>query len=500
MGRRRPRRREGAAQLHAAVILLVSPLYVVQIQSAAVYKFAAYARLKIDLESAGYRSMMNWGKLLSISRLGWPGAKKQGGRSQFQQDIDRIVFSAAFRRLAHKTQVHPLSENDHVHTRLTHSIEVSSVGRSLGTIVGNTVRKRQSGQKLSEDTFGYIVQAACLAHDIGNPPFGHSGEDSICQWFGRDFLKNNAFYASLGVAERNDLLFFEGNAQGLRILTQLENYKWAGGLQLTYAVLATFAKYPHSSASHPIPQDKYVGSKKIGFFDAERTYFAQVARGVGLISRPNLSGNWCRHPLAFLVEAADDICYAIIDIEDGYELGYLTFSEAESVLAPIAGRLKNLGSLEQHEKIGKLRAVAIGNLVKAVAGAFLDNEKRILKGEFGEELIAETKYKRHIRNAKDIGREKIYLSERKTIIEIAASKIISGLLDLFIPIVAEAENVNWEHDKLPPHSQKLVRLIPNEFLGVGTRYEGLLRITDFISGMTDRYALDLYRKLHGISV
>lgn len=443
---------------------------------------------------------MDWRKLLCDERLERPNVERQPGRDLFQQDIDRIVFSHAFRRLAHKTQVHPLSENDHVHTRLTHSIEVSSVGRSLGTLVGTAISRKLRRSSLSPDAFGYVVQAACLAHDIGNPPFGHGGEEAICSWFSASENAKRLFDGSLTPVQRNDLTHFEGNAQGFRILTQLENYKWSGGLQLTYAVLGTFSKYPTSSLSVSTSKGP-IGTAKVGFFDSERPYFAKVAQKVGLMTRAGFSAAWCRHPLAFLVEAADDICYAIIDIEDGYDLGYLTFKEARDILAPIAGKRANLRpKMAANDIIRKLRAVAIGELTGAVAEAFLGNEKSLLAGSFSDELLACTKYKSHIEKAKDVGRKKIYWSERKTKIEIAGTEIIGGLLNFFVAVVLDLERASWKIDRLTGNSQKLSRLMPDHLERARCRYDGLLCVTDFISSMTDRYALDLYRKLKGISV
>lgn len=438
---------------------------------------------------------MDWTQLMSEARLLRSGAISSPGRSPFQQDIDRIVFSSAFRRLAHKTQVHPLSSNDHVHTRLTHSIEVASVGRSLGTIVGAEIVKRSNLASLTADSFGYVVQAACLAHDIGNPPFGHSGEDSICAWFQNG--NANVFRNSVEGAEREDLRHFEGNAQGFRILTQLENYKWAGGLQLTYAVLGTFSKYPRSSLTVR-GNDSYPGGKKLGFFNSEKEYFSAVAEGLGLIRRQPGADYWCRHPLAFLVEAADDICYAIIDIEDGYELGYLSFNEARSILAPIAGASANVSSeMAEREQIAKYRAVAIGELVNAASAAFLDNEEALLSGEFGKEIIDETTHNEHIKAAKELAKVKLYWSDRKTKLEIAGNEVIHGLLDIFREMVDDLERAAWEVKGLGGKTQRLARLLPLD--NVNSRYGALQRVADFISGMTDRYAIDLFRNLRGIS-
>jgi dGTPase len=444
--------------------------------------------------------MMDWVTLLGEKRLKRADAVPEAGRSPFQQDQDRVVFSAAFRRLAHKTQVHPLSDNDHVHTRLTHSVEVASVGRSLGTMVGSHIAPKLSENKITPDTFGYVVQAACLAHDIGNPPFGHSGEDAIGSWFRRDGVSEKVFGQDMEEVQKNDLKHFEGNAQGFRILTQLENNLWNGGLQLTYAVLGTFSKYPRSSVIHPIPNDTYVGGRKIGFFAAERDYFTEVAQALGLKERNPQLHYWCRHPLAFLVEAADDICYSIVDIEDGFSLGYLGFEEAREVLCPIAKDVWLSHNMAQQEIIGKLRAVAIGELIKEVSQAFVRNERSLLEGTFEEEFLDKTPYKENIKRAKAVAREKIYWSERKTRIEIAATEILTGLLELYCQVVWDFEHVKWDATKLTGRSQQLARLVPNFSLGVTKRYDAWLRVTDFISGMTDRYALDLYRKLKGISI
>ena len=443
---------------------------------------------------------MDWKNLLCERRLCREDSESELNRSPFQQDLDRVVFSAAFRRLAHKTQVHPLSNDDHVHTRLTHSIEVASVGRSLGAIAGSKIAPKLKDPKISAETIGNIVQAACLAHDIGNPPFGHSGEDTIGRWFNSSEKSQTIFGLDMEDAEKNDLRYFEGNAQGFRILTQLENNHWNGGLQLTYAVLCAFTKYPRSSVVNQMPNDSYVGANKIGFFESERKYFEEIASTVGLVQRCEQLHYWCRHPLAFLVEAADDICYSIIDIEDGFSLGYLSFEQARDLLEPIAIEADITANMAEAEVIGKLRAVAIGELVREASEVFIDNEENILRGEYGVELLNDTKYKENIQRLKSEARQKIYQSERKTVIEIAGSEIISGLLELYLPVVIDLERGSWNPEKLTGLTQKLARLVPCQFRGVKNRYECWLRVTDYISGMTDRYALELYRKLKGIAI
>lgn len=312
---------------------------------------------------------MEWPRLACADRLRRPDAGEEKGRSPFQQDIDRITFSMAFRRLANKTQVHLFSQNDHVHTRLTHSIEVASVGRSLGTLVGNRIGMSSTG--ISADEIGCIVQAACLAHDIGNPPFGHAGEEAIRSWF-TNAQSKSVMFANKSWEERfEDFQDFQGNAQGFRLLTQLENNKQNGGLQLTYPVLGSFVKYPRASNAIVGPKDNWPWANKIGFFKFEESYFAEVAKAVGLVRCSAQGAHWCRHPLAFLVEAADDICYHIIDIEDGHELGYLSFGEAKEILTGVAGDERLRRSMERPEQIAKLRAAAINALVHECAQVFL---------------------------------------------------------------------------------------------------------------------------------
>lgn len=442
---------------------------------------------------------MDWKQLLSGQRLRRPDAVVPKGRSSFQQDIDRIVFSGAFRRLAHKTQVHPLSPNDHVHTRLTHSIEVASVGRSLGTMVGTEIAQRLKDPQTTADTFGYVVQAACLAHDIGNPPFGHSGEEAIRYWF-HALKSNDRVFNKIDGVRREDFRNFEGNAQGFRILTQLENNKGEGGLQLTYAVLGTFSKYPRSSIVVPEHGDNYPGGKKVGFFEAERSYFSEVADQLGLVRRKPGENYWCRHPLAFLVEAADDICYAIIDIEDGYQLRYLSFSEAKEILSPIAGRDANVpSSMEEPEQIAKLRAVAIGELVIEASRVFLENESALMQGDFASEILSLTKFKDDIARAKELAKHKLYWSERKTKLEIAGSEVISGLLQIFSEVVWALAEEGYDRSRLRGTAQRLARMMGSTLGDVKDSYNALLCVTDFISGMTDRYAVDVYRTLKGIS-
>jgi dGTPase len=333
-----------------------------------------------------------------------------------------------------------------------------------------------------------------LAHDIGNPPFGHSGEGAIRSWFKRAESSHAPFGKKTGGARPEDFRKFEGNAQGFRILTQLENNKWDGGLQLTYAVLGAFTKYPIASI---VPMDNYPGAKKVGFFMSEQTYFVEAAEKLDLIRRKERAPYWCRHPLAFLVEAADDICCAIVDIEDGY----LTFGEAKDVLAPIAGDRSGLSSsMEKREQIAKLRAVAIGQLVDESAKVFLDNETALLDGHFGTEIVHLTKFSSNIKDAIGLATEKLYNSERKIKLEIAGTEIIAGLLDIFGEIVVDLAEREFDHSKLSARPQRLARLMGSSLGPVENAYQALLCVTDFVSGMTDRFAVDTYRTLKGISM
>jgi dGTPase len=259
-------------------------------------------------------------------------------------------------------------------------------------------------------------------------------------------------------------------------------------------------KYPRAS-SVELGSESYLGGKKVGFFKPEEVYFGEVAEKLGLVRRRNHEPYWSRHPLAFLVEAADDICYAIIDIEDGYELGYITFREAKDALVPIAGSNVDLYACEEPgEQIGKLRAVAIGKLVEAAAAVFLENEPALLDGSFGDNLITGTPFRAEVDGALELAREKLYLSEKKVKLEIAGSEIIAGLLDVFSQIVVDLEKNNFDRTKLPEASQRLERLMIEPFGPIYSSYDALLRVTDFVSGMTDRFAVETYPALKGISI
>jgi len=443
---------------------------------------------------------LEWERLLTDFRLEEESSSKQkqhDGRSEFQKDFDRIVFSPAFRRLQDKTQVFPLPESDFVHTRLTHSLEVSCVGRSLGNLVGETVIKRHHSLKdrFTKFHFGEIVAAACLAHDIGNPPFGHSGEDAIAEFFRSG---NGQKFKSRIKDEKKwtDLIKYEGNAQGFRIITKLQNPKVIGGLQLTYSTLAAVTKYPRESfisiKSKSLLNKAY---RKYGFFQAEKDLFKEVANATGLNSQKNGKVYWwCRHPLAFLVEAADDICYRVMDLEDGFRLGFVTFKETEEMLIPLINKeaLKGYKEKDEKDRIGYLRAVAISELVNELAKVFLDEEKNILGGKFEIDLISEIKRANALEKIKDISVEKIYKSRSVVEREVAGYEVLGGLLDTFI----NAYNEAYE-GKISSKNKAVFALLPGRITEEisDDLYLRLLRIIDFVSGMTDSYAVSLFRKL-----
>ncbi|WP_259782912.1 deoxyguanosinetriphosphate triphosphohydrolase [Aestuariispira ectoiniformans] len=445
---------------------------------------------------------MNWEKLLNSSRLNDDKPRDdRDPRSPFQQDIDRIVFSSAFRRLAHKTQVHPLTENDHTHTRLTHSIEVSSVGRSLGTLVGSRLRETDTQFRatgITADEVGYIVQAACLAHDIGNPPFGHSGEKAIASWFSEKRKGGWAPFDDLSPIECADLEKFEGNAVGFRILSQLENNRFRGGLRLTYAVLSTFTKYPSGADAS---KDGYIGTKKNGFFQSEKAVFETVATATGLLCHDQ-GDTWKRHPFTFLVEAADDICNLIIDLEDAYYMGALPYGDVAKIMSGLS-QIDNLREdKSEKERIGFLRSQAIGKSVDLAADYFMAHLADYLAGKKTNPIVQDIEtadaFDRAARKCLEVFR-----MESITQKELAGYSVLHGLLDEFCAAIEDLRHKGWDRKATSHKSQHLLRLIGDDFPGDPSSlrtYDALMIVTDYLSSMTDRYALGLYQRLRGIAV
>ncbi|MGE5385263.1 MAG: dGTP triphosphohydrolase [Betaproteobacteria bacterium] len=438
-----------------------------------------------------------WQKLLSAERLGAGAAPFAPERTAFQQDYDRIVFTSAFRRLKDKTQVFPLSKSDYVRTRLTHSLEASCVGRSLGALIGREIIARH-GLEVESADFGAIVAAACLAHDIGNPPFGHAGEDAIREWFKNSGLLERH---AMTPAERADFERYEGNAQGFRIVTRLQSPA-NPGLQLTAAVLATFTKYPRPS-SLEVELDGKSG-KKFGYFQHDAEAFRRVAAATRLVERvPGQA--WRRHPLALLVEVADDTCYLIVDLEDAARLGFVSYDDAEQLLADLAGNSVSSGRLgrlgDPKERLEYLRAKAIGRLLESAAAVFLENEAKILDGSFDEELLDKSHLSVPLQAILSVAKKSIYVARPALEIETAGFEVLGGLLSLFTDAVEAGAGCQ----RMTTRERMLLNLLPDQFLGHDGQpdprpYIRLLQVADFVAGMTDSYAVDMYRKLKGIDL
>jgi dGTPase len=426
------------------------------------------------------KKAMQWQQLLYPQRLGRTQAEDLSvARTPFQRDFDRLIFSAAFRRLKDKTQVFSLSQNDYVRTRLIHSLEVASVGRSLGRIVGEHIATQV--EHITAADIGDIVAAACIAHDIGNPPFGHSGENAIRSGF-QSWQKSQP-NLDLTPTQQADLDNFEGNAQGFRVLARLEIPHRSGSLQLTCPTIATFAKYPR--ASQPGSNEKY------GFFQADRDLFAVVAETVGLL--PVGKTAWCRHPLTFLVEAADDICYLIIDIEDGYQMGYLSFTQVVELLNSIACLDINIELGAEAEQVMHLRAKSIDILVREAAENFLHHESAMLRGEFKTDLLSLSSYRQALAAINDQARRSIFQHPHVVGVQIAGYEVLAKLFTEFANALLQPTGSK---------SQLVLQMLPiaHRPQAGETTYEQLLRVTDFISGMTDSYATRLFQQFSGISL
>lgn len=438
---------------------------------------------------------MDWNTLISAKRFGLEEfhRERHENRSEFQRDYDRLVFSAPFRRLQNKTQVFPLPGSIFVHNRLTHSLEVSCVGRSLGNDVSKAIlARRPELQHTYLPEIGSIVSAACLAHDLGNPPFGHSGERAISTYFSEG--KGMDLRAHLTPEQWEDLTHFEGNANAFRLLTHQFEGRRKGGFVLTYPTLASIVKYPFSSS--------LAGKKpKFGFFTTEEEGFRRIAEELGMKKLSDAPLRYARHPLVYLVEAADDICYQMMDIEDAHKLKILTSQETQELLLAYftderkEHMLKTLEIVSDvNEQTAYLRSSVIGLLISECTEAFLNNEAKILEGEFEGSLI------RHIseqpaaayKHCADISMRKIYRSRDVLDIELAGFRIISTLLELMIDAVRSPEKA---------YSQQLINRVSGQYnIKAPALYERIQAVLDYISGMTDVYALDLYRKINGNSL
>ncbi|TAK52534.1 MAG: dNTP triphosphohydrolase [Betaproteobacteria bacterium] len=449
---------------------------------------------------------MNWRQLLCRHRLGAIAhARPPANRTDFERDYDRVVFSSAFRRLQDKTQVFPLGRNDYVRTRLTHSLEVASVGRSLGLLAGRHVLAQHPGLReegFAENDFGAIVAAASLAHDIGNPPFGHEGEGAIQGWF-KNSPAGRAILGRLAGAERADFELFEGNAQGFRTLVRLQLPDNPGGMQLCCATLGAFTKYPRASVM-TASAAKGQGGKKHGFFDAERSLFEALAAELGLLRRAPGEAAWCRHPLAFLVEAADDICYRVVDVEDGFRAGQLEFGEIEPLLLAIAAEApvrKRVRAMSTDEKrVEYLRARAIGALIEEVAAAFAGQSDAMLAGEFDRDLASVVPHAEQLEAMRALAERRVYGSAPAREARAPGVEVLGELLAAFVGAVDAAAA---DPGALSARFRSVFDMIPDQFLApqrapAADLYARVLGITDYVSGMTDSYAVAMRERLAGL--
>ncbi|WP_211229722.1 deoxyguanosinetriphosphate triphosphohydrolase [Olivibacter sitiensis] len=443
---------------------------------------------------------MNWEKLLSAKRWGYEHREiinKDIARSEFQRDYDRIVFSSPFRRLQNKTQVFPLPGSVFVHNRLTHSLEVASVGRSLGWIFYNKVKEQEPSidQRIPYlQEVGNIVASACLAHDMGNPAFGHSGESAISHYF----LHGDGLQYQSKVSEEEwaDLVHFEGNANALRILTHQFAGREAGGFGLTYSTLAAIVKYPCAAIDGNV-KGKGLHRKKYGYFNPEKASFERLAQELGMIEENPGTGIYLRHPLVYLMEAADDICYNLIDLEDAHRLGILSYEEVADLLAPlcvdvgIRERLDQLDDIDS--KVSLLRAKAIGTLIQKCSSVFFANNKALLDGTFEKSLLdhLEASLLTAMKNIENVSVARIYNAQSVVQIEVAGYKVMSGLLEEFVPAYI---------NKSSAYDQKLIALMPKQYYTASDNvYLKIRSVLDFVSSMTDLYAVELFRKIKGIS-
>ncbi len=454
---------------------------------------------------------MQWTTCFSEKSIDAP-RKSSGARSHFQRDYDRLIFSSPFRRLQSKTQVFPLPGSKFVHNRLTHSLEVASVGRSLGSMIGDFLAEQviPSGAtaaiKFYKHDLDFVIASACLAHDVGNPAFGHSGEKAISNYFIEkegDSFEGNILKSYFSPSEWSDLINFEGNANALRQLTKKFKGKSQGGLGLTLTTLASMLKYP--CASHQINR-KQKHLKKYGYFQADKEAFLHIVEELGMLADPDQAGAYLRHPFVYIVEAADDICYSIIDMEDAHRLGILSYEEISnsflSIFKELAGNdfertATNADAIQdKNESVAYLRAKLINALVEASFGVFKENYEAILQGTFNETLFGVIEQGTPaLKELATISLEKIYRNTQVLEIELAGYNLMYQLLDLYIPAVLS--------NTRKPQQETVLRLMPQQFTGdinSNSYYLRVMNVIDHISSMTDIFATEHFRKLKGIVI
>lgn len=444
--------------------------------------------------------MMNWKQLISNKRLGQESrhAIRHDDRSEFKRDYDRLIFSAPFRRMQNKTQVFPLPGSIFVHNRLTHSLEVASVGMSLGNDVAHCVMKTRP--ELADTLFtqiGTIVSTACLAHDMGNPPFGHSGEKAIQTFFTEGkgaYLKDR-----LSPELWNDITHFEGNANAFRLLAHRFKGRRDGGFVMTYTTLASIVKYPFASAL----AEK--GHGKFGFFSTEADIFCRIADDLGIIrkSADGCPAEYARHPLVYLVEAADDICYEIMDIEDAHKLKIVTYEETKRLFLDffdemgqnhIMQRIHDEEITDDNEKVIYMRACVINALERACVDAFMRHEDEIMRGEFSGSLIdsIDDRLVKAYRNCTELSKKRIYKSKPVLDVELSGFKIMDSLMEVMTEAAVNPQRF---------YSRQLISRVSSQYdISASDLETRIMAVIDYISGMTDVYALDIYQKINGISL
>jgi len=440
-----------------------------------------------------------WTKLLSKKRDKGRGLYEKDDnekpfRNSFHRDYDRLIFANSFRRLSKKTQVHPLSTNDHVHNRLTHSLEVASVGRSLGLDAGKFLKEKDDS--IDPNDVAYIIKTACLAHDIGNPPFGHAGEEVIKEWFKKNEKKD--FLKDLTKKEKSDFHHFDGNAQSFRIVSQLENSTYNGGLRLTFATLGTLIKYPYSSKNC-----ENIGKSKFNFFQSEKNIFESIFKELGLKNKNN---TFKRHPLSYLMEASDDICYGLLDLQDAFELNIINFKDTKEIFNLLCTKEVRKETYDSNmkdiNKVSKLVAISMDNLAMHSMEVFKDNYNQIIGGDQPSDLLSlftNTKLSDGIQKAKSLAKKRIFNEKRKIELELGAYNIIETLLESLIRATYQF-HIKKEEKLLSFRDKRVLDLMgdnkPKKDVSLYNKYQSVI---DFIVGMTDDYAKHMAHQLNGMS-
>ncbi len=459
---------------------------------------------------------MNWASLYTTRRTGDKEEKSINNdhvRNSFLRDYDRIIFSSAFRRLQNKTQVFPLPGAIFVHNRLTHSLEVASVGRSLGKAVGEQIAEKykDKGEGFIEFyryELASVIASACLAHDIGNPPFGHSGEDAIRAFFnGIEGETRDIIHTALTENQRKDLENFEGNSNALRVLTNSFNEPEPGGYKLTYTTLASLVKYPCASAEGFDKKSGLIATKKSGFFEGELNTYRQIATALGIPKIAGYDNVYARHPFVYLTEAADDICYRVIDLEDAHRLHIISLETFKDMFLPffeneteynsrgyVEKKLANIN--DDNQKVQYIRARWIGLMVEKLSKIFMEQEEALLNGTLEKDLLKclSAADQAHIDRINSFSVKYVYNYKAVVEIEIAGYNVIGGLLKEFVQAVLDPK-----HSK----SAKIIKLVSAQFPikgGKENTYHDIQSLVDYISGMTDLYAIDIYRKITGITI